>query len=270
MKIGKETVPRTAISTSNEHTIVVRGKDLCKDLIGKVSFTEYFYLLLTGKQPSAATTRVVDATLVAIAEHGLVPSVQSSRMTFAAAPDAMQGAVAAGILGCGSVILGASETAGKMLYEIQALVEQGQALRSAAESVVRSYREQKRAIPGYGHPLHKERDPRVKALFDTAIDAGADRTYIDIADMVEQVIPAVVGKPLSLNVSAAIPAVLLGVGFPVSSLRGVPILARTGGLIGHLCEELERPIGFALSYQASKDFEYDGELPDGFVPSHGA
>lgn len=270
MKIGKETIPRTAISTSNESTIVVRGRDLCKDLIGRVSFTEYFYLLVTGRQPDAAAIRVVDATLVAIAEHGLVPSVQASRMTFAAAPDALQGAVAAGILGCGSVILGASENAGKMLCEIHALAGQGQALQDACVTVVRSYREQKRAIPGYGHPLHKERDPRVQALFETAIDAGADRTYIDIADMVEKVIPDIVGKPLSLNVSAAIPAVLLGVGFPVSSLRRVPILARTGGLIAHLCEERERSIGFALSYQASKDVQYEGELPVGFVPSYGS
>jgi len=239
-------------------------------LIGRVTFTEYFYLLLTGKAPSEAATRIVDATLVAIAEHGLVPSVQASRMTFAAAPDALQGAVAAGILGCGSVILGASETAGRMFCEIHELVKQGQSMRSACEAIVRSYRTQKRAIPGYGHPLHKERDPRVQALFDTALDAGADRTYIDIADMVEKVIPAMVGKSLSLNVSAAIPAVLLGVGFPLSSLRGVPILARTGGLIAHLCEEAEKSIGFALSYQASKGVEYEGEVPIDFEPSPGA
>lgn len=105
MKIGKSTVPRTAICTSDEHTIVVRGQDLCRDLIGRVSFSDYFFLLLTGRRPDAACSAVLDATLVAIAEHGLVPSVQASRMTFAAAPDALQGAVAAGILGCGSVIL---------------------------------------------------------------------------------------------------------------------------------------------------------------------
>jgi citrate synthase len=265
MKIGKETVPRTAISTSNESTIVIRGKDLCKELIGKLTFTEYFYLLLTGSVPSPKITKVIDATLVAIAEHGLVPSVQASRMTYAAAPDALQGAVAAGILGCGSVILGASEQAGRMFAEIHALVQGGQTMRAASEAVVRAYRAQKRAIPGYGHPLHKERDPRVQALFDTALEAGADASFIEIADAVEEVIPAIVGKELSLNVSAAIPAVLLGVGFPISALRGVPILARTGGLIAHLSEEAQAPIGFALSYQASKAVEYVGEAPEGFV-----
>ncbi|WP_233235017.1 citryl-CoA lyase [Bordetella sp. LUAb4] len=264
MIIGKETVPRTAISTSNSETIIVRGKDLSKELIGKLSFTEYFYFLVTGRRPSAAQTAVVDATLVAIADHGLVPSVQASRMTLAAAPDAMQGAVAAGILGCGSVILGASENAGRMFTEIRALVEQGQTVDAAAAAVVKAYRDAKRAIPGYGHPQHKDRDPRVQALFDVAREQGADLTYIHLADAVERVIPDVVGKPLKLNVSAAIPAVLLGVGFPLDALRGVPILARTGGLIAHLCEELSHSIGFALSHQATREVVYTGELPAGF------
>lgn len=268
MKIGKETIPKTGISVSNAETIVVRGKDLSKELIGKLSFTEYFYFLVTGRQPTKAQTGVVDATLVAIADHGLVPSVQASRMTLAAAPDAMQGAVAAGILGCGSVILGASENAGRMLVEIKALVDQGQSDEAAAAAVVRAYRQSGRAIPGYGHPEHKERDPRVKALFDVAADLGADLTYVRLADAVERVIPEVVGKQLKLNVSAAIPAVLLGVGFPLEGLRGVPILARTGGLIAHLCEELHHSIGFALSYQATRELVYTGEVPEGFQAGH--
>ena len=123
MKIGKATVPHSAICTSNEDTIVVRGHDLARDLIGQVSFGDHFFLLLTGRLPDAATSAVINATLVAIAEHGLVPSVQAARMTLAAAPDAMQGAVAAGLLGSGSVILGASETAGRLYVEIDAAAQ---------------------------------------------------------------------------------------------------------------------------------------------------
>src|SRR4051794_13450811 len=110
MKIGKATVPRTAICTSDAHTIVVRGHDLARELIGNIGFVDHFFLLLMGRMPSAGEAQVLNATLVAIAEHGLVPSVQAARMTFAAGPDAMQGAVAAGILGCGSVVLRPSET----------------------------------------------------------------------------------------------------------------------------------------------------------------
>ncbi|KAA0893050.1 citryl-CoA lyase [Pusillimonas sp. ANT_WB101] len=268
MKIGKETIPHSAICTSNSETIVVRGKDLAQELIGKISFTDYFFLLVTGQEPTPAATTVLNATLVAIAEHGLVPSVQASRMTLAAAPDALQGAVAAGILGCGSVILGASETAGRLLEEVRVRADGDNNYSEAAKQVIGEYRNARRAIPGYGHPLHKERDPRVSALFGVAEAAGADMTYIQIADAIENVIPEIIGKNLMLNVSAAIPAALLGVGFPITALRGVPILARTAGLIGHLTEELQKPIGFALSYQATRDYVYDGDTPEGFSASN--
>jgi citrate synthase len=264
MKIGKATIPVTSISTSNSETIVVRGKDLCQDLIGVASFTDYFHFLVLGRMPDTKSRRVLDATLVAIAEHGLVPSVQASRMTYAAAPDALQGAVAAGILGCGSVILGASEAAGVLLDAIRQRAA-GSDIDTAARTVLREYRAAGKAIPGYGHPLHKSRDPRVGRLIEVAREEGIDTTYVDIALALEPAIEEVVGKALKLNVSAAIPALLLGIGFPIAALKGVPILARTAGLIGHLVEEAERPIGFALSYQASQAVEYDGDAPAGFV-----
>lgn len=264
MKIGKSTVPESAICGSDDETIVVRGADLCRDLIGKLSFTDYFWLLVTGQKPGPMASRVLDATLVAIAEHGLVPSVQASRMTLAAAPDAIQGAVAAGILGCGSVILGASETAGRLFLRIDALArDKGLSMDAAAAEVVRELRAARQAIPGYGHPLHKDRDPRVARLFAVAAEAGAPGHFIALAEAVERVLPDIIGRDLRLNVSAAIPAVLLDVGFPAEALKGVPILARCAGLIGHLTEELAHPIGFALSYQATREQVYTGALPEG-------
>ena len=264
MRIGKATVPRTSICTSDEHTIVIRGHDLSKALIGKVAFADHFFLLLNGRRPSAAESKVLNATLVAIAEHGLVPSVQAARMTFAAAPDAMQGAVAAGILGCGSVILGASETAGRMFTEIDEKMQSGMAAEQAALEVLQAWRAAKRAIPGYGHPEHKTRDARVGALFSVAREAGTDLKYVAIAETVERLVPEVLKKDLRLNVSGAIPAVLLGAGFPVQALKGVPILARTASLIAHMFEEIQQPIGFALSYQATRELQYEGSVPAGF------
>jgi citrate synthase len=200
--------------------------------------------------------------LVAIAEHGLVPSVQAARMTLAAAPDAMQGAVAAGLLGSGSVILGASETAGRLYLAVEKEAEKhGGDLHAAARAVVADLRARKLPIAGYGHPEHKQRDPRVGRLFEVSAEVGAGQRYVEIAKIVEAVIPEVVGKELKLNVSGAIPAVLLGVGFPVNALKGVPMLARTASLIAHLNEELEDPIGFALSYQATQGQQYTGEMP---------
>src|SRR5882762_794592 len=146
VKIGPQTHRSSGISASNEQTILVRGRELASELIGQVSFTDYFWLLLTGTMPSAAQRRMLDATLVSIAEHGLVPSVVASRMTLAAAPEALQGAVAAGILGCGSVILGASADAGKFFDEVKAATADGSSVQDAIKATVVSYRAVKRAI----------------------------------------------------------------------------------------------------------------------------
>jgi citrate synthase len=196
----------------------------------------------------------------------MMPTNVAARMTLAADPDALQGAVAAGILGCGSVVLGSSETAGRLYAEIDAQVQKGASTRDAALAAMQAWRAAGRSIPGYGHPLHKERDERVGALFDVARGAGTDLRFVAIAEAVESLMPEVLGKPLKLNVSGAIPAVLLGAGFPVQALRGVPILARTAGLIAHLYEEMQRPAGFALSYQATREMVYVGAVPEGFTP----
>jgi citrate synthase len=271
VKIGRQDRHSSAISTSNEETILVRGRDLARDLIGSLTFTEHFWLLVTGAPPSAAQRRVLDATLVAIAEHGLVPSVQVSRMTLAAAPEALQGAVAAGILGCGSVVLGSSEAAGQFLAAIAERDTQStENLESAIGEVVREYRAAKRAIPGFGHPLHRGADPRARRLLEVAAEAGVAARHVEIATTVEVQLPRLIGRPLALNVSGAIPAVLLDAGYPLLALKGVPLLARTAGLVAHLLEEQQRAIGFVMSHAAAQAIDYDGDAPPGFKPSEDA
>ena len=248
----------------------MRGRDLAGELIGSITFTEHFWFLVTGALPSAAQLRVIDATLVAIAEHGLVPSVQVSRMTLAAAPEALQGAVAAGILGCGSVVLGSSEAAGRFLAEIAQRSAGAANPENAITEVVREYRQAKRAIPGYGHPLHRGFDPRARRLIEVAAETGVKGRHVEIAFAVEKLLPQLIGRPLTFNVSGAIPAVLLDSGFPVLALKGVPLLARTAGLVAHLLEEQLRGIGFVMSHAAAQAIDYDGELPPGFQPSKDA
>jgi len=264
MKIGKTTVPRTAICTSDEDTIVVRGQDLCRDLIGRVSFTEHFYLLLTGKRPTAAQLAVLDATLVAIAEHGLVPSVTAARTTLAAAPEAIQGAVAAGILGCGSVILGSAESAARFISGILGNVTIRETGAATLAALVEA-RAARRAVPGFGHPLHRKADPRVARLLEVAEGSAISGRHVAVARLIEEKLPEVTGKPLVMNVSGAIAAVMLDAGFPLLAVKGVPILARTASLIAHLLEEQQRPIGFILAHEGSAAIEYDGPSPAGFV-----
>jgi citrate synthase len=263
MKIGRQDQRYTAICASNPATIVVRGHDLCADLIGKVGFTEYTWLLITGSLPTQQQKAVLDSTLLAIAEHGLVPSVVASRMTLAAAPEALQGAVAAGILGCGSVVLGSAEAAGRFLHEVVTRAGEGE-LEPAARAVIGELRAQRKSIPGYGHPLHSGHDPRATRLFEVARGLDSAGRYIAAAELIETLLPELTGRRLTLNVSGAIPAVLLDADYPVGALKGVPILARTASLIAHLLEEQQRSIGFILAHEGSAAIGYDGAAPAGF------
>ncbi len=265
LKIGSQAERSSAISASNAQTIVVRGHDLCAELVGTISFTDHVWLLITGKLPGAAQRRVLDATLVAIAEHGLVPSVAASRMTLAAAPEALQGAVAAGILGCGSVILGSADAAARLFTATLARVP-AESLEAAARAALGELRAARRPVPGYGHPLHKRQDPRVARLLAVATEAGLAGRHIEIAALIERLVPEIWGRPLAMNVSGAIAAVLLDAGYPLLAVKGVPILARTASLVAHLTEEQQRPIGFLLADQGASAIDYDGHRPDGFVP----
>jgi citrate synthase len=266
MKIGPQAVRSTAVSASNAGTIVVRGHDLCRDLIGRITFTDHAWLLVCGRLPDAGQRRVLDAALVAIAEHGLVPSVASARMTLAAAPEAIQGAVAAGILGCGSVILGSAEAAARLFAEIESRTAAA-GIDVAARTVIEEARTARRAIPGYGHPLHTTADPRVGRLLEVVVEAGLSGRFVEIARAIENLLPGITGKPLAMNVSGAIGALLLDAGYPLLAVKGVPILARTASLIAHLLEEQDRPIGFVLADSGASGITYDGPAPAGFIPS---
>lgn len=242
--------------------IIVRGLDLCRDVIGQQSFSAYFLFLLTGSAPSDQLVKVADATLIAIAEHGLVPSVQVARMTLAAAPDAMQGAVAAGLAGCGPVILGASETAGQLLVDIlRQSREQDMPLAEVARERLQAMKEAKQALPGFGHPVHKPSDPRAEKLLQLSDAWGNSAAHVAALRALVAHVQPVFGRSLPMNVSAAIPAVLLDAGFPAGALRGIPLLARTASLVAHLLEEQSRPIGFKLAAAAELAMRYDGPEP---------
>lgn len=243
--------------------ITVRGQDLCQDLIGQLSFTAYFLFLLTGQRPSPELVRSADACMVALAEHGLVPSVQAARMTHAAAPDALQGAVAAGLLGCGPVILGASETAGLLLAQVaDGARADGRTLHAHAHDRLSELRAAKRPLPGFGHPVHKQGDPRAARLLALAQGWGQAGPHVAALQALDAQVASVYGKPFPMNVSAAIPAVLLDAGYPIGALKGIPLLARTASLVAHLLEEQARPIGFKLAAAADLAMVYDGPMPD--------
>ena len=247
MMIGKRGAATTAISVARAEGIGVRGKDLARELMGRVSFTEFFFFLATGRAATAAQRDFLDMSLVAIAEHGLTPSVQAARMTYAADPVALQGAVAAGVLGCGTVILGAARLCADLLKDVLASQDKGTPLDAVAREVAEGYREAKRPIPGFGHPLHKPVDPRAEAMLALAQDRGVAGRAVAAAKALAAAVAEAWSKPLPMNVSMSIAAILTDLDVPDAIIRGVPILARTAGLLAHLGEEAETPIGFLLA-----------------------
>lgn len=261
--IGKPGPARTAICTADANSITIRGHNLADDLIGVVSFTEFFFLHVTGKRPTANQLFFLDALLVAIAEHGLTPTVQTARMTLAAAPEAVQGAVAAGILGSGSVVLGTAELCAILLKRAAAAA----AGKPETErdrivlDIARDVHAKGGRLPGFGHPLHRPVDPRTERVLALAEQRGIVGIHIDLLRRFRAAAAQVWGKPLVLNVSGPIAAVLLDLDFPEEAIKGIPILARTAGIIGHLAEEREAPIGFYLAAKAEEAIQYTGPEP---------
>ncbi len=259
MRIGKQTQAFTAIATSDAQSITIRGRDLCRDLIGKIGFTDYFWLLVLGQMPSAAQSRMLDACLVSIAEHGLVPSVQAARMTLAAGPEAWQGAMAAGLLGMGSVVAGSTESAGRFLHEVLESARDGD-LEAAAQDHLTRLKVERKKVPGLGHPQHSGGDPRADRLIALCDELGLSGRYVAVLRVLGEQAPGILHRPLPINVSGAIPAAMLDAGWPLEALKAVPLLARAAGLSAHLYEESLRSIGFILSNHADQGIAYDGAL----------
>ena len=233
---------KTRISQAYPDRVEVRGRDLT-ELMGRLDFTGYFHLLLTGREPTEDEQFFLDLVLVAIAEHGLMPSNVAARMTLAADPGSLQGAVAAGILGAGPVILGATEQCARMLADAHARGQDAAAIAGRIHAAGER-------MPGFGHPLHKPVDPRAERIFELADERGVSGPHVALARALREEVADTWGMPLPLNVSLAIAAVLLDLGYPPLVAKAVPILARTASLLAHLAEEMEDPIGFQLAARA--------------------
>jgi len=249
-------MPVSRISQAYPDRVEVRGRDLTGELMGRLSFTEYFHLLLTGREPTSEQRYFLDLLLVAIAEHGMMPTNVAARMTLAADPDSLQGAVAAGILGAGPVLLGTSEACARLLEEAQAKVEAGAEPAAVAAEIALATREAGGRLPGFGHPVHRPTDPRAELILELADERGVSGPHVALARCFRDAVAEAWGKPLTLNISMPMAAVLLDLGFPPSVVKGIPILARTAGLLAHLAEEREEPIGFLMAASAEEAVDY--------------
>jgi citrate synthase len=252
----------TSIATSTAEDVFIRGKSLCKELIGQVTFTEMMFFQILGRQPTPAQTVIVDACLVTLMEHGLTPSALATRLVYSSATEAMQSAVAAGLLAVGSRFVGTTEDCGLLLERLVSAADgNAENLAGAALAIVREHQSARRAVPGFGHPLHKPDDPRAIRLLALARAQGVDGRHVAAVVALGRAVDEVYRKHVTLNATGAIAALLGDCGVPCEILRGFAIIARAAGLVGHVHEEQHKPAMRAIWETADRAIPYDGELP---------
>jgi len=208
---------KSDLGWSSVDRIVVRGKDLPGEILGHLNLGDMAFLELTGRTPTPQESRIFNAMVVTLVEHGMTPSAIVARLTYLGAPEALQAAVASGLLGLGSVFVGSTEGVARMLSE-----------NADIDAMKR--------VPGLGHPLHKPVDPRTQRLFEIARETGHYGKY---CKRMEELAKA---RKLTLNATGAIGALACELGLDWKIVRGLGVMARAIGLVGHILEETRDPM----------------------------
>jgi citrate synthase len=248
----------TSLGTSDADSITLLGHDLASELLGKVGFGELALWLVTQRRPTPSEVRVFESVLVALADHGFTPTAMAARLTYLSAPDSVQGALAAGLLGGGSRFLGVTEDCGQFLAAALAsgVPSDDAGFDALALSAVSQARASGRFVPGLGHPVHKVTDPRTPVLISIASQEGLYGPHLRLFEAIGRVHPQVLGRTLPLNGAGTCGAVLADLGLPLDLLRGFALLARAAGLLGHLAEEQRRPLGMDMYLSVDRDAVY--------------
>jgi citrate synthase len=245
--------PSTSLCLPTADRVEIRGKDLCNDIMGKMDFVQMMMFEIFGRMPTPVETAVVNIVMVGIMEHGMTPSSISARMIYSSGPEALQGAVAAGILAGGSVLLGTTEQCARLLTRI---VQDPAGVQAAAKREADSHRAAKQQIPGFGHPWHHPDDPRTLRCFALARELGLSCKYVEAANALSAAVDAAWGKHLTMNASTAFGALFCEIGVPVEIMRGFVLIARTAGLVAHIREEQLNPVAWDLMKSAEAAVPY--------------
>jgi citrate synthase len=253
---------RTSIGTSDTDSIRLLGHDLSGELLGQIGFAELAFWLVASRRPSRGELRLFEAVLVALTDHGFTPTVIAARLTYTSAPEALQGAVAAGLLGGGSRFLGVTEDAGRFLAdtlsEVDVVPTEEAGWDAIARDAVSRRRDAGAFVPGLGHPVHKNGDPRTPVIFRIADEEGVLGPHLELFAAIGRVHSEVLNKTLPLNGAGVCGAALADLGFPPDTLRGFALLARTAGLLSHLAEEMRSPVGMQIYADIDRNLDYEG------------
>jgi citrate synthase len=226
--------------------VVIHGLDLCEDIVGKLDFGQMAFLQIFARLPDARELRMFNAMMVILVEHGITPSSLATRMTYCGAPESVQAAVAAGLLGLGSVFVGSLDNAARLLQEASPKLADAPYANAMAREIVSDYRARKEILPGIGHPFHKPIDPRTPALFKVARETGFDGPYVRLMEAIGAEATLQAKRPLPVNVTGAMAAVASEMGIPWKICRGLAVSARAVGLVGHILEEMRQPMADEL------------------------
>ena len=264
--MSQHSKPETKLATHTLTALYVRDMDLVADMMGKMTFTDAMFYHIMGMRPSAGQTAVLDAVLVTLMEHGFSPSAISARMTYLSAPEALQAAVAAGLLNVASQFVGTMENCAAILEQ---LVTDEAGVAVAARRVATEARAAKRHLPGFGHHLHKPDDPRSPKLFEIALaQADVDTRYIDAILALNAAVDEAYGRHLTINATGATAAVMLGIGVPARIMRGFAVISRAAGLVAHVKEEQDCPTGRTIWEVVEDAVPYTGDAK--VTPDQGA
>jgi citrate synthase len=243
----------TQLCESTPDDIRVRGRSLPRQLMGQLTFTQMIHFHLTGREPSVAQATVLDASLVALMEHGLTPTAVAARTTYTSAPESMQGAVAAGLLGIGSRFIGSMDGCAQLLLRVVHAADPEGEARAIADAGASA----QRPFPGFGHPVHRPVDPRAVRLLALAEEQGVHGAHCEALLTLAAAIEAATGSPLPPNITGAIAAVLCDADLPPEVLRGIALISRCAGLVGHVCEEQQQPAYEQLWHGAESAVPYE-------------
>jgi citrate synthase len=254
--MAEKSRPFTRIGSRHARTdvLTLRGHDTLEEIVGVRSFSETFFLTVTGRLPSEGETRCFDACLTVLMDHGITPGALVSRLVESQVPDDIQVPIAAGLLTVGNRHVGTMAGAGRLLAQV---VDTDEDLAQWAKRVAEEHRAQKKRVPGFGHPHYDPVDPRAQRLFDVAAEAGCAGRGIEAIRALNDAVDAVMGRHLTLNVTGGMAAVLTDIRFPVEAMRGVAVVGRAAGLVGHIVEEKENGLSGAVIRYTDEEFSVD-------------
>ncbi|MEO8754230.1 MAG: citryl-CoA lyase, partial [Casimicrobiaceae bacterium] len=219
---------------------------------GKLNLGDMAYLEIVGKLPTPQQSQVFNAILVTLVEHGLTPMAIATRLVYLGAPESLQAAVAAGLCGMGTTFAGTAEGAARVLQE-SLPADPAADLAPVAAKVVAEFKARGESIPGIGHPLHKPVDPRTPRLFAIAAENGLRGRYIALMEKIAAEAERVSGRSLPINATGAIGAICCELGISWKAARGIAVIGRAVGLVGHLVEEQSEPIAREIWLRAEEE-----------------